>query len=215
MADDVVLNPGLGGDTIAADDIGGSKFQRVKLVHGANGVNVGDVSHGNPLPTIPWISAMVRSGKAFYAESVKASATAILFTFKVPTGSTKTYMSLFFSTDTDAVLAVKEAPTWTVDTGSRVVLNNLDRDSATTSQVEDDTAGGAFSDNDSIALDQTGLASGTTIFTRRTSTARDMTEHFDSGISIKLANNTQYAIDMTATSGAIALGILLIDTDEV
>lgn len=50
MADDVLLNPGTGGDTIAADDIGGIKFQRVKLVHGANGVNAGDVAAANALP---------------------------------------------------------------------------------------------------------------------------------------------------------------------
>jgi hypothetical protein len=37
MADDVVLNVGSGGDTIAADDVGGSKHQRVKLSLGADG----------------------------------------------------------------------------------------------------------------------------------------------------------------------------------
>ena len=37
MADDVVLNAGSGGDTVAADDIGGVKYQRVKLSLGADG----------------------------------------------------------------------------------------------------------------------------------------------------------------------------------
>lgn len=50
MADNTVLNSGSGGDTIATDDIGGVKFQRIKLVHGADGVNSGDVSTANPLP---------------------------------------------------------------------------------------------------------------------------------------------------------------------
>lgn len=50
MADNTVLNTGTGGDTIASDDIGGVKFQRIKLVHGADGVNAGDVSTANPLP---------------------------------------------------------------------------------------------------------------------------------------------------------------------
>ncbi len=52
-ADDVVLNAGSGGDTIAADQIpagSGPKFQRVKLVEGADGVNDGDISSANPLP---------------------------------------------------------------------------------------------------------------------------------------------------------------------
>lgn len=50
MADNVTMNPGTGGDTAAADDIGGVKFQRVKMVLGADGVNDGDVSASNPLP---------------------------------------------------------------------------------------------------------------------------------------------------------------------
>jgi hypothetical protein len=48
MADDVVL-PGTG-DTIAADEIAGKKFQRLKVTLGADGVNDGDVSVGNPMP---------------------------------------------------------------------------------------------------------------------------------------------------------------------
>lgn len=50
MADNTVLNAGAGGDTIASDDIGGVKFQRMKLIHGTDGVNAGDVSNVNPLP---------------------------------------------------------------------------------------------------------------------------------------------------------------------
>lgn len=50
MADNIILNPGTGGDTSAADDIGGVKFQRVKMVIGADGVNDGDVSNTNNLP---------------------------------------------------------------------------------------------------------------------------------------------------------------------
>lgn len=49
MADNTVQN---GTDTIATDDIGGVKFQRMKLVHGADGVNAGDVSTANALPAL-------------------------------------------------------------------------------------------------------------------------------------------------------------------
>ena len=49
MSDSVPITPGTGAD-IAVDDIGGRKFQRVKLIHGADGVNDGDVSAANPLP---------------------------------------------------------------------------------------------------------------------------------------------------------------------
>lgn len=53
MAENVTLNAGAGGDVAAADDIGGVKFQRVKLIQGADGVNDGDTSLLNPFPTRP------------------------------------------------------------------------------------------------------------------------------------------------------------------
>lgn len=47
-----------GGDTCAADEIAGVKFQRMKLIYGADGVNDGDVSTANPYPiTVISISA--------------------------------------------------------------------------------------------------------------------------------------------------------------
>jgi hypothetical protein len=53
MADNTTLNAGTGGDVIASDDIGGVKFQRIKLIHGADGSNAGDVAAANPLPVAP------------------------------------------------------------------------------------------------------------------------------------------------------------------
>lgn len=50
MADNITTNPGTGGAVLATDDIGGVQFPRTKLVHGADGVNDGDVSDANPLP---------------------------------------------------------------------------------------------------------------------------------------------------------------------
>ena len=50
MADNTLLNSGSGGDTIGSDDIAGVKFQRIKLIYGADGVNAGDVAAANPLP---------------------------------------------------------------------------------------------------------------------------------------------------------------------
>ena len=50
MADNVGYTPGTG-ENVATDDIGGVQFQRIKLIHGADGVNAGDVSLSNPYPT--------------------------------------------------------------------------------------------------------------------------------------------------------------------
>lgn len=59
MADNTLLNAGTGGDTIASDDISGIKFQRIKLIYGADGVNSGDVSSANPLPVMEINSAKI------------------------------------------------------------------------------------------------------------------------------------------------------------
>uniref|UniRef100_A0A6M3K1B2 Uncharacterized protein n=1 Tax=viral metagenome TaxID=1070528 RepID=A0A6M3K1B2_9ZZZZ len=40
------------GTVVAADDIDGKKFQRMKIAVGADGVNDGDVSFTNPLPVL-------------------------------------------------------------------------------------------------------------------------------------------------------------------
>lgn len=49
MADNTELNAGSGGDVIATDDIGGVKYQRVKIQYGVDG-SATDVSSANPLP---------------------------------------------------------------------------------------------------------------------------------------------------------------------
>ena len=67
MADNTILNTGTGGDTIATDDIGGIKYQRVKIVHGQDGQNQGDVCHGNALP-VDIIGAMTEFGAVAVAQ---------------------------------------------------------------------------------------------------------------------------------------------------
>lgn len=50
MPDNTVLNPGVGGNTIRDEDIGGIHFPVAKIILGAPGVNAGPVAAGNPLP---------------------------------------------------------------------------------------------------------------------------------------------------------------------
>jgi hypothetical protein len=55
MADNVLLNLGVGGDTIAADEVpalSGVKFPRCKITLGADGVDDADVSSSNPMPIL-------------------------------------------------------------------------------------------------------------------------------------------------------------------
>lgn len=50
MADNIAVTPGVGA-SVATDEVLGSHYQRMKIVTGAEGVVVGDVSDDNPLPT--------------------------------------------------------------------------------------------------------------------------------------------------------------------
>lgn len=50
MTDTFVTNAGSGGNTFASDDISSVHYPRIKLVHGADGTNDGDISTANPLP---------------------------------------------------------------------------------------------------------------------------------------------------------------------
>lgn len=50
MADDVTLDAMSGGSVVATDEISSKHYQRIKLVHGADGVNAGDVSTSNGFP---------------------------------------------------------------------------------------------------------------------------------------------------------------------
>ena len=51
MADNIAVTAG-SGETVAADEIGSAKYQRVKLIHGVDGTHDGDSSTTNPFPVI-------------------------------------------------------------------------------------------------------------------------------------------------------------------
>lgn len=68
MADNVAITPGTG-ETIAADEVGGAKYQRIKLAHGADG-SATDVSSASPLPVIQRASTPTLSNVAASATSV-------------------------------------------------------------------------------------------------------------------------------------------------
>jgi len=55
LADNFTTNPGTGGETFAADDIGGVLWPRLKISFGVDG-DAADVHAGNPLPTAPNIT---------------------------------------------------------------------------------------------------------------------------------------------------------------
>lgn len=97
MADNTIL-PGTG-ESIASDDIGGVKHQRIKLIHGADGVNAGDVAAGNPLPTsisqnTPGDTNGVQITALTYPSSTANNSTAQLTAGASFTGGIETVLSL-------------------------------------------------------------------------------------------------------------------------
>jgi hypothetical protein len=86
MADNTILNLGSGGDTIATDEISGVKYQRVKLIHGADGVNDGDVAETNPFPV-----TLQHNHQAYrmFIPSQAVGANKVYFDFFNATGSGK------------------------------------------------------------------------------------------------------------------------------
>jgi len=83
MADNTQLPvPTTSGDVIATDDIGGVKFQRVKMVLGAEGTNDGDVSSANPLPVNTGLTQALTDAQ-LRASAVPVSASSL----PLPTGA--------------------------------------------------------------------------------------------------------------------------------
>jgi hypothetical protein len=80
MAENVAITPG-SGDVVGADDISGVKYQRVKLIHGADGVNAGDVATANPLPVVQTGTPALATGAATSAnQSTEITALGSLLT---------------------------------------------------------------------------------------------------------------------------------------
>lgn len=74
MADNTTLNTGTGGDVIATDDISGVKYQRVKIVLGADGINAGDVSSSNAMPISDNGGSITVDGSVTVSGTVTANA---------------------------------------------------------------------------------------------------------------------------------------------
>ena len=113
MADNVNITPGSGA-TVAADDVGGALYQRIKVAHGADG-SATDTSEAAPLPVAAYgelieaieamrtaINSLTRTvglltvdpatGR-LRAEVVQASASLLLATVSIATNQTLTTLS--------------------------------------------------------------------------------------------------------------------------
>ncbi len=85
MADDInVLDAASATKTVAADEVASKLYQRIKLVHGADGVNAGDVAAGNPLPVVQTGTPALPTGAASAANQTTELASLASIDGKLP-----------------------------------------------------------------------------------------------------------------------------------
>lgn len=116
MADDVTLNAMSGGSVVATDEIASKHYQRVKLVHGTDGVNAGDVSTANGLP-VQVLSIAAGDNNIGNVDIVSSA---------LPTGAA-----------TETTLAALNTKVTAVDTGAVVVSSSALPTGAATSAKQD------------------------------------------------------------------------------
>jgi hypothetical protein len=158
MVDNTILNLGVGGDIIATDDIGAVKFQRIKLIHGGDGVNAGDVATANPLPVRDYgeeVGATFRGRAATFRTPGRAgTAGQKIFALHNATGSAKTvYLNQL---NIDLVATVVKAVTvlppvirvckFTAVPTNGTALTKVSKDSALTSNASVTAWGDASAD---------------------------------------------------------------------
>ena len=117
MADNTTLNAGSGGDVIATDDVGGVKYQRVKVTHGADGTAT-DASAAAPLPV----------------QDVEETSVFRMIVPSAAVGANKVYWDLFNASGSGSTLRVRSVFAFvdsdTAVTGTLGVELNLTRTSA-------------------------------------------------------------------------------------
>jgi hypothetical protein len=150
MADNVTLNPGIGGANIASDEIAGAQYQRIKLIHGDDGTNDGDVSNSNPLPVdlktsvdfytgaiqiIDWEHSRIHDGKGYVVNGKHqiANNATTRFLLRNGAGNYPHLRTIFITSDSGPLeIYFHEAPTVTT-TGSSVPVISYNRNSLNTS----------------------------------------------------------------------------------
>lgn len=120
MADGIQLNAGTGGDLSAADEVGGFKIPRVKIVHGADGSNDGDVAATNPLP-MKLVGSATNGVSAFKCtddldeseEEVKSTAGTVYGVIFTNTGTTTVWLKFYNATAANVTVGTT-TPLWKV-----------------------------------------------------------------------------------------------------
>lgn len=105
MSDNVQLNPGTGGDIAAADDVGGVKYQRIKLDLGGDGLSVPVVSTSGNLPTSKNATIFQFSTQNTSTAQLAAAGT---FTGVIETALEQPSISILLTSDQPITLTVRQ-----------------------------------------------------------------------------------------------------------
>jgi hypothetical protein len=147
MADNINVSEG-SGVVVAADEIASVKYQRIKIIHGADGANDGDVSTANPLPVVQTGTPALPTGAATAAHQVTANGhldglEGLLTTIDADTGD--------IATDADAIRVSVELIDDAIKTDdaaftpgtTKVLMAGFEADESSTDSVDEGDAGAA------------------------------------------------------------------------
>lgn len=102
MADNVDITAG-SGTVIGADEISGVKYQRIKLIQGADGVNDGDVQRYNGFPVSFALPKTKRCTQALVAATASGDTSVVTAT----ASQTTRVFAAFFMNNGDAEVTIK------------------------------------------------------------------------------------------------------------
>lgn len=143
LYDDVSITAGAG-TAISADNIAGVNVQRVKLIHGVDGVSLGDVAPTNPYPVqhqlnaTDWLEAAINAplindnsivaGVAatkirVWAYWLKVNGSGVGVSLKWRDGTTDLHPALPFNDKDGWVMGFTTRPWFTVSTAAALQLN--------------------------------------------------------------------------------------------
>jgi hypothetical protein len=200
MADNTTLNTGTGGDVIATDDISGVKYQRVKIVLGADGVNGGDVSSSNAMPISDNGGSITVDGSVTVSGTVTANAGTGTLNVSVQNASIPvTDNAGSLTVDNNGTFAVQAAQsgTWTLGANSGIDIGDVTINNTSGASAVNIQDGG-----NSITVD--GTVSVTDGLNIEGDVAHDST---DSGNPVKIGFQAENAVPAAVATGDRVNGI--------
>lgn len=113
MPDNFIANPGAGGSTFAADEIGVALYPRSKITLGADGVNDGDVSASNPMPIAGAVSVSNMVAQGLTDAQLRATAVPTRvssYNYPISTGNSSTTQLTAGSSFTGTIETAQDQP---------------------------------------------------------------------------------------------------------